>query len=613
MRHVGDRRPVAVEDRSARREFADDTQPSDLDRLSPSRLTYRVIALITDDPGKECHDMKSLSSPPLSRDDLPVFCRGLLLPPSAESESLDYDLYQRYSAAARILDRMLPGVATPVRILELGPNYLNPLPRFLDPTRMTFTRADVKPVSNDPDFLRIEADAPLPFADESFDAVVALEVLEHMPADRRRTFLTECMRVARRGGVFSCPNGVPEVVAAEAYAADSFRQRHGIEHPYLQEHRLFGLPHPIEIVTILREMEWPHAVFDNAPLDVWLPMLLVSENLLEHRATGQAQLLLNQHFLGNPTAGPVSYRKLYVCAKTFDATAALEPVDAVDSCGARDPGDRLPPMLHHLAAAVGQALATLEIDLTARTEKLRACEAELLAFRRRQYILYAYVQSLRHSRVWKLMTMAWEAARFFRSRGFDQNTLIPWSGLELDPACPASWRVNRPDAHFIVPCHLPAGWLRIRLRLSSDRPGESLLSFDNCDDDADAVMTERFAVDGNLDRECVVYLPRPVVGLRFYPLDAVGTVHIDRLEVRTLPSLLAFLQFGWERVRGLGRRESGRSAASVLDRAAVPAPDAFTTSPTESTPQGVLGPIPAETQAAGRDRNRTGTAASGST
>src|SRR6266850_1543061 len=91
---------------------------------------------------------------------------GLLLPSSEANDSLDIDLYQRYHVTARLLDRMLARTPQPVRVLELGSNYLNPLPRFLDPRRVTLTRADIQPVFDDPEFVLLEKGQPLPFANE---------------------------------------------------------------------------------------------------------------------------------------------------------------------------------------------------------------------------------------------------------------------------------------------------------------------------------------------------------------------------------------------------------------------------------------------------------------
>ncbi len=44
----------------------------------------------------------------------------------------------------------------------------------------------------------------LPFASETFDVVVSLEVIEHMTYDEQRNFLKECKRVLAPGGLFIC-------------------------------------------------------------------------------------------------------------------------------------------------------------------------------------------------------------------------------------------------------------------------------------------------------------------------------------------------------------------------------------------------------------------------
>ncbi len=175
----------------------------------------------------------SLESNPILSQVLPRTPSGgesLLLPSGPEVHSLDYDQLQRYSITARLLDRMLAGPScggkfqtcpTPLRVLEVGANVLNLLPRFLNPVRVHVTRCDIERFSDDPDFVVIEKDKPLPFADESFDAVAALEVLEHIPPEARRFFVSECLRVARLGLVLTCPNGVAEVEDAERLAAEA--------------------------------------------------------------------------------------------------------------------------------------------------------------------------------------------------------------------------------------------------------------------------------------------------------------------------------------------------------------------------------------------------------
>src|SRR5262249_44884591 len=143
-----------------------------------------------------------------------------------------------------------------------------------------------------------------------------LEVLEHIAPEGRRFFIEECLRVARRGMVLTCPNGVPEVAAAERLAAEAYQFRHGLPHPYLQEHDAWGLPQPQEMLSLFEEIGYPNLVYDNAPLDLWLPMMILSESLSERKALSECQHRLNQLFLaGQQNGESVPYRKIYVVAK----------------------------------------------------------------------------------------------------------------------------------------------------------------------------------------------------------------------------------------------------------------------------------------------------------
>jgi len=83
--------------------------------------------------------------------------------------------------------------------------------------------------------------ARLPFADSSFEAVVASDVLEHIPPELRRQVISEALRVTRKLAVFAFPCG------GDAHALDEgflqFHLKHGIPPPpWLQEHVQYAFP-----------------------------------------------------------------------------------------------------------------------------------------------------------------------------------------------------------------------------------------------------------------------------------------------------------------------------------------------------------------------------------
>lgn len=87
----------------------------------------------------------------------------------------------------------------------------------------------------------------IPYPDDSFDAVVSLDVLEHIDRGKRAVHLSELARVATRRVVLCCPLGTPEHVAAERELAAWHRETTGSPHRFLEEHIERGLPTADEI------------------------------------------------------------------------------------------------------------------------------------------------------------------------------------------------------------------------------------------------------------------------------------------------------------------------------------------------------------------------------
>jgi glycosyltransferase involved in cell wall biosynthesis len=497
---------------------------------------------------------------------------SLLLPAGPDIHSLDFDQLQRYSLTARLLDRLLAGSSHPIRVLEVGANVLNLLPRFLDPARVQITRCDVERYSEEPDFVAIERGKPLPFGDDSFDAVAALEVLEHIPPEGRRFFIDECLRVARRGLVLTCPNGVPHVVDAEKRAAEAYLFRHGRPHPFLGEHQEHGLPREEEVLSLLQESGYPHAVFDNAPLDVWLPMMLLSENLFERKALNQCQYWLNQPLLAaNSPSGSIPYRKAYVVAKGStkiedresrieDSGSSTEDRESrmdyrsIEDQGPSDPRSSIldPPCsfsdwplttVDRLAGIASDALTASENrhqhEVATLQRELRDRETELLSLNERFVVLNSLVSSMTSSRLGRLLEPLRALRRLVKPRGFGLNDLMPWNQLDEIPNEPNGWISTGTDPQFLVPCCLPAGWLRIRLKMTSRVQGRFEIYVDTGHGFNPTECIERSIIGNGIDQESYVRLPLPVRAVRIDPLDVEGEFHLEDFRVVPVPGPVA--------------------------------------------------------------------------
>src|SRR5207344_1214559 len=124
---------------------------------------------------------------------------------------LPFDRYQRYALAARVVRAAVP--AGPVRVLEVGANVHGDLGRFLPGANVV--RLDLTAPADGQPFVRGDG-AAIPFRTGAFDLVLALDVLEHVPAAHRRAFVAEAVRVASRGVVIAAPFQSIEVESHEA-------------------------------------------------------------------------------------------------------------------------------------------------------------------------------------------------------------------------------------------------------------------------------------------------------------------------------------------------------------------------------------------------------------
>ena len=103
---------------------------------------------------------------------------------------------------------------------------------------------------------RVCADAcRLPFGDNSFDAAISLDTVEHLPHPWRARFLNELRRVAKAAVVVTCPlQSRDGVFQGKDFDLDLQRQiaaRKGIQPEWLTEHLQQGHPTPDEILRLL--------------------------------------------------------------------------------------------------------------------------------------------------------------------------------------------------------------------------------------------------------------------------------------------------------------------------------------------------------------------------
>ncbi len=185
--------------------------------------------------------------------------------------TIAFDQYQRYKTIQLIVERAKQNLGAPsLRILEIGANEHKNLGRFLPEDDICYSDISLSgELLNDPQYIFADAMDMAGIEDAAFDLVVALDVFEHIPADKRERFISEICRVGKYGAVLCFPFDAPHILDAEARANEYFRAIAGYDHIFLREHIKHGLPNIDATEACLRQKDYKFYKFEHSDIFLW--------------------------------------------------------------------------------------------------------------------------------------------------------------------------------------------------------------------------------------------------------------------------------------------------------------------------------------------------------
>jgi hypothetical protein len=189
-------------------------------------------------------------------------------------------MFQRYDQCRAVVACL---GETPTRVLDVGGvlggagGHLATTNDFVPEAAVVTT--DVRG-SDHPDHVRVPG-GELPFADASFDLVVSMDVLEHVPAAERLAFHRELARVARRWVLLAAPFATAGVRDADALLYALIEARHRYQHRFLSEHLAHGHPDLDATVAWWRATGASVVVVPNGYLPYWSLMQALNLRLAE--------------------------------------------------------------------------------------------------------------------------------------------------------------------------------------------------------------------------------------------------------------------------------------------------------------------------------------------
>jgi hypothetical protein len=119
----------------------------------------------------------------------------------------------------------------------------------------------------------------LPFPDNTFDAAVSLDTIEHLPRTARPVFIEELKRVVKGSVVITCPlesaDGLFQARKHDLRLSDVIAKRNGVQPGWLQEHLEQGHPTREELLELLPGAQ----VTGSDNCEAWLRFAVLQQRL----------------------------------------------------------------------------------------------------------------------------------------------------------------------------------------------------------------------------------------------------------------------------------------------------------------------------------------------
>ncbi len=296
---------------------------------------------------------------------------------------LPFDQFQRYHLLAIAAERFR-NTGQKLRILDVG-GYLQgggqdaftPASFFL-PDDDELVIMDIK--KQGPGRYVAGSGLAIPFRNQAFDIVVAMDTLEHIPGELRSVFVRELCRVADRGVMIAGPIDQPANILAEKILFSVIEKILEMPHPALKEHLQYGLPKISEIETWLAMESFQGIHFPDGFLPNWLFMMLLKHLFLQLRVEPETQEDLDYFYnttLGMADRREPAYRQVFVALRQ-GTDIDLHPLLKSDSSETRNAVDLFGYQFTNLVMLkeVAQLNETLHQIFTTRPNRM---ELEQLA------------------------------------------------------------------------------------------------------------------------------------------------------------------------------------------------------------------------------------------
>lgn len=159
-------------------------------------------------------------------------------------------------------------------ILEIGANEERNLEKVLPDDEIQYSDIVLtEQMESDSKFIQVDGCNMPEISNGQFDFVVALDVFEHVPDEKRENFMMEVSRVAKHMAIVCFPYKSVYNESAEKRVNAYYKMIFGNDHKWLLEHIQNGLPKINCVADMLTKNQISHQEFYHGDIFLWEEMM----------------------------------------------------------------------------------------------------------------------------------------------------------------------------------------------------------------------------------------------------------------------------------------------------------------------------------------------------
>lgn len=184
---------------------------------------------------------------------------------------MSFDQFQRYKTVQVIVEQLKKQTGQQqVSILEIGGNGQCNLEELLPQEQIQYSNLTIpKERIGDERFIALDGTDMPQVATDAYDVVIALDVFEHVPQEKREQFLAETYRVAKYVTILCFPFANGKNESAERRVNHYYKAIYGKNHIWLEEHIENGLPGLEKTEEFLQDKAMNYHMFRHGDIIVW--------------------------------------------------------------------------------------------------------------------------------------------------------------------------------------------------------------------------------------------------------------------------------------------------------------------------------------------------------